>query len=357
MASSGRPTPSALAFLESLEATPYSYGFYALLRRMECAYPNGPRLGESRRPREDRVRIGQDPSLSFAPSSISSFKRGQGDQPSRLGVLSLGLLGPNGPMPLHLTEYIRDRVINHGDHTLLNFVNAFQHRLLSLFYRAWANAEPVAHLDRSDPKDPESNRFTMQVASLIGLGMASLRDRDAMPDYAKLFLSGRYASMTKNAEGLEAVLRTMLSLDVRIEPFTGKWITLGEDEICRLGQSPESGTLGRSIVVGDRAWQCHHRFRVVLGPMNYSEYLELLPGNERVELLAATIRNYVGDELDWDVRLVLAKEDVPKLELGVQGQLGWTTLVTSDRPTKDMDKFVFEPLATQKEHRLVSEAS
>ena len=50
-------------------------------------------------------------------------------------VLSLGLFGPNGPLPLHITEYVRDRIRNQNDPTLVAFADIFHHRILSLFVR------------------------------------------------------------------------------------------------------------------------------------------------------------------------------------------------------------------------------
>ena len=139
-----------------------------------------PRWGAALRPVDEPVRLGQDPDLSFAPAPLASFELGQDGAPPRLQVRLFGLLGPNGPLPIHLTEYARERLRHAGDPTLSRFLDLFHHRFLALFYRAWAQAQP--HVNRDRPKD---DRFTDYVGAFIGMSPASFRDRDTLPDLAQ----------------------------------------------------------------------------------------------------------------------------------------------------------------------------
>ena len=102
-----------VAFLARLAAEPYRFDFYQTLRRLECLYSEKPRWGCARHPADEPVRLGQDPDLSFAPAPLSSFETAAGQVP-RLGVRLFGLLGPNGPLPLHITEYARGRLRRAG---------------------------------------------------------------------------------------------------------------------------------------------------------------------------------------------------------------------------------------------------
>jgi type VI secretion system protein ImpH len=139
--------------------------FYQALRLLENAHPDKPRIGASLRPRDDAVRFGQDPSLSFEPGALARFTPATLDAKARLAVNFFGLFGANGPLPLHLTEYARERARNHGDGTLAAFLDVFHHRMVSLFYRARASAEPAISLDRL-----EADRFADYVGSLFGIG-------------------------------------------------------------------------------------------------------------------------------------------------------------------------------------------
>ncbi|MCU0725876.1 MAG: type VI secretion system baseplate subunit TssG [Planctomycetes bacterium] len=322
----------------ALSALPYRFDFFQALRRLECAQTEKPRIGASIKAADDPVRLGQEPSMAFAPSTLASFTL-RGPLPPLLKVYFLGLFGPNGPLPLHLTEYAHDRSRNAGDRTFERFADMFHHRLLSQFYRSWAVAQPAVSYDR-----PQQDRFGEFVASLFGLGMPSLRNRDAFPDAAKLHFAGRLVCQTRHPEGLAAILREFFRVPVRIVEFIGQWIRLPPDAICRLGESPATGTIGQTAIVGSRIWESHHKFRIVIGPMGFADFIRLLPGGSSIVRLVALVRNYVGDELEWDVNLILEKEEVPDTSLGFQGRLGWTTWIKSKPLPKDADDLYLTPL-------------
>ena len=122
MASEDRSSADALKLDALLEENPYGFGFLQLLRRFECLHRNRPRIGEASNLSDEYFRLGQDASLAFAPSTISSYTRGPNGRPPRLGVYFLGLFGPNGPLPLHLTEFARSRSRNFNDPTFERFV-------------------------------------------------------------------------------------------------------------------------------------------------------------------------------------------------------------------------------------------
>ncbi|MBC7944050.1 MAG: type VI secretion system baseplate subunit TssG, partial [Burkholderiales bacterium] len=69
-----RSTPDPLNFFRELEQKPYNYDFFQALRRIDCLFPSKPRTGQALKPAEEAVRLGQEPSLAFAPSTLSSFR-------------------------------------------------------------------------------------------------------------------------------------------------------------------------------------------------------------------------------------------------------------------------------------------
>ena len=332
MASPDRTSAYAVALVEALRREPHAFHFFQALRRLECLYRESPRLGKALRVSDDPVRLAQEPSLAFAPATLAAFAPGGDDRLPRLSVYFLGLFGPQGPLPIHLTEYARDRSRNHADATFGRFADVFHHRILGLFYRAWADAEPTVSFDR-----PETDRFNVYVGAQFGLAMPSLWRRDAVPDLAKYHYAGRLASQTRNTEGLEAILGDFFKLPVAVETFVGHWLPLDEVSRCRLGETAATGLLGLTAVIGERVWDCQHKFRIVMGPMSLREFQRFLPGGASLRRLVAWVRNYVGDELLWDVNLVLKKDEVPPLVLGQQSQLGWTTWLTSQPPPRDAD--------------------
>lgn len=307
-----------LIFFRALEDKPYQYDFYQTLRRIECLFPHMPRIGQALRPVDEAVRLAQEPAMTFAPSTLTSFRLPAGAAVPRMEVRFFGLLGPNGPLPLHLTDFARGRLMHAGDPTLSRFLDIFHHRLLALFYRAWAQAQPTVSLDR-----PRDDRFSVYTGSLFGLGDASLRQRDAVDDFAKLYFSGLLARHVRNRDGLVALLTGYFRLPVSVEEYVGHWMTLQEQDRTRLGR--DGTMLGNGAVLGSRVWDCQHKFRIRLGPLDLAQYESFLPGGSALPKLVAWVRQYLCFELEWDVRLVLKREQVPKTQLGAFGRLGWTT--------------------------------
>lgn len=335
MASPARQTTGDL--IAQLAAEPFAFDFFRAVRLLEASAPDRPLLGETLQPSDDLVRFGQQPSLAFAPSTLQSVTPGRDGRATKVLVHFFGMFGPNGALPFHLTEHARERQRNAKDPTLVAFLDVFHHRLLSLFYRAWAVNQKAVDLDR-----PDRSRFSMYIGSTFGVGMESLRDRDAVPDWAKLYFSGRLAPQTRNAEGLQAIIREFFGLPAQIETFAGQWIDLPPESICQLGASPESGTLGRTVIVGSRFWDVQLKFRIRLGPMSLLDLQRLLPIGDAFKRLKAWIKNYVGHEFCWDAQLVLKKEEVPSTVLGKSGLLGWTMWLKSKPFPRDAEDVILD---------------
>jgi len=335
---SAPPDPGAPASLAArVAARPHALDFNRVLRELEALHRDAPRLGRSARPAEDAVRLGQEASVEFAPAMLAGWTPGAEGRADRLSVHFFGLFGPDGPLPLHLTEYARDRLRNERDPTLQRFADLFHHRALSLMYRAWADARPTVAYDR-----PETDRFAAYVGALAGLGTAEMRGRDAMPDLAKLHFAGLLANQTRHAEGLSAILSAFFDVPVRVECFVGSWLPMVEGDLTRLGGAGDPARLGGGALLGRAVWSRQHKFRLVFGPLPLAEYERLLPGGASFHKLVPIVRNYAGDVLAWDVRFVLRREEVPDIRLGRAGRLGWTTWLKPRRAAGDADDLVLD---------------
>lgn len=331
-------TPARLSRLKGLIEAPYGFDFHQAMRRLESAFRDHPRWGEAARPSDEAVRIGQQPTLAFAPSAVEAFEPPTEGSPGKLTVAFLGLFGPHGPLPLHLTEYVRERLRHSGDRTLVAFVDVFHHRMLALFHRAWTVTRPAAMVDR-----PSGDRFKFQVGSLFGMGSPALFERDALADRAKLKYAALFAASPKSAAGLAAAISSFFELPTAIEEFVGQWLEVPADGRFRLGYSPEVSRLGRTTVLGARVYDRNHKFRVVLGPLSRPDFLRFLPGMPSLERLRALVRNYVGDELAWDVRLIPAPFAASQIKLGVHGRLGWDALLGEGRSGRDSSDVIVDP--------------
>jgi type VI secretion system protein ImpH len=332
-----------VALFEALARAPWSFDFFQALRRIEGLFADRPKLGRALRPADEPVRLSQEASVAFAPSTLSACETDDG-RPPRLEQRFFGLLGANGPLPLHITEYVRERLIHNRDPTLARFLDLFHHRMALLFYRAWAEARPTVHQDR-----PDEDRFTAYVGSLSGHGLRGTLVRDSVPDHAKRFYVGHLARNPKNAEGLASILDGFFQLPVRVDQFVLGWLELPRDQRTALGGEPRvSGALGLGTVVGERVRDVQSRFRAVMGPMDLDRFCDFLPGGRSLDKLKHWVRNYVGFEFDWDVQLVLARDEVPGIRLGREGQLGWTTWLGARRADTDAGDLILSPERTRR---------
>jgi type VI secretion system protein ImpH len=326
------------AFLQQLSESPYNFDFFQTIRRLECTY--GKQLGKTEHLADDPVRLAHENSIAFAPSTLFSFTPATIEKKARLSSYFLGLLGPQGPLPQYLNDYVSERKIHHRDHAFSEFLDIFHHRMLSFFYRAWADSEPVVNLDHKIRQDD----FKNYTGSLFGIGDTAFQDRDAFNDHSKLFMAGHLACQTKHVQGLESIITAYFHCSVKIIEFIGDWIYLPEDNICQLGIDSDVNLLGQNTLIGTRIWETQQKFRIVFKSLSYDEYVKFLPGHPSLNILIAMVRHYIGDILDWDLQLILKKEDVPALALNGKQQLGYTSWAVINHKINDADEFIFSPL-------------
>jgi type VI secretion system protein ImpH len=320
--------------LRGWSAQPWAYDYFAVMRRLESVARTTPRWGRALLPGAEPVRVGQEPSLSFAPASFSRFEPATAHSPPRLRQQFFGYIGPNGPLPVHLSDFIRERSLNHGDPTWLAFLDSFSHRFSLHFYRAWAQSRPAVALDR-----PGEDRFRLQVGALVGIGTPGRVDRDEIHDDARLHFSGWLARRVHNVESVERVLCSYFGVPVTLERWVGHWMRLPADELTRLGQGESSRSMGMGAMLGSRAWDRQHRVRLHLGPLTLAHYRMFLPIGDAQPVLQRWMLQLLGDELEWDAELALEKAQVPPTRLGsAKGnapRLGWVSWLGERARTRD----------------------
>lgn len=330
---------------ERILAEPLKQDFFFTVRWLwrRCAQDKtaleAPPVGLARLASRDPIRFTQTPSMSFAPSTLDGVER-RDSGGYRIGVRFFGLLGPHGPLPLHVTDEAIRRRLDARDTTLQDFFNLFNHRMTSFYYRAWACQQMVVDADRF-----EESRIARYVGSLCGLERSEDRRRDSLPESAKLYFAGLLAIPTRPGEGLANLLGEYFETGARIEPFAGSWVSIPRSQRCRLTSGKDARALGRSAVLGQSAWEVSQRMRIRLGPMSLRKFERLLPSGPGHVRLLDWVRLYAGGEIGCDVVLVLKAEEVPRAQLGVQGRLGWTTWLSSSQSEIDRDDAVITAAA------------
>jgi type VI secretion system protein ImpH len=330
------------ALFERLEKESASFDLFQAMRLIECAFPDKPRLGDAMRPVDEPFRFAQEASLIFAPAPVAAFEPSSESARPRLVQRVFGFLGPNGALPIHLTEYARERALYNSDRTFGRFLDMLLHRFGLFFYRAWARTQPVVALDR-----PDDAPIVRHIGALLGLIEPSTRNQDALGDFPKLFFAGRLARSVRDADGLEAWLSLHFGVPVRVDQFQGHWMPLGREERTRLKRDGQPA-VGRGAVLGRSVWDVQHKFRIVMGPLSWDRFATLLPEGKALESLRALVRQFVGFEFVWDLRLILKGEDVPLWTLarsrdrriGRLGQTSWLKDSRNARRLTDADDLI-----------------
>jgi type VI secretion system protein ImpH len=310
---------------ERLFTEPYSFDFFQAVRLLGWMQPDRSRVGRYSHPQHETVRFGSNPILHFPASAIQALEERPG-LPPEMTVNFMGLIGPLGVLPNYVTELIASRV-REKDRSMLEFLNLFNHRMISFFYEAWEKSHFTVGYER-DRNDP----VTTCMFALVGLGTPGLRDRQPVRDETFIYYSGLYALMPKSALSLEAVVGDYFDVPVEVEPFIGVWRSLGRPDYCEFGVTTESTMLGLGAVVGDEIWDRQSRIRLKIGPLTAEQYRRFLPSGSAWPELKAMVRSFCGNDLEFEVQLILRREDVPAPELRNPPEalcLGWHTWLNS----------------------------
>jgi type VI secretion system protein ImpH len=303
-------------YLAEVKQEPWRFDFFGVLRRLERSHPDQPRIGDSASHRDEYALLGQDLFMSFPASNLSRFETTQ-DGRARIFVKFLGLLGPQGALPLATTEEAYGWQLANND-AFPRFLDLLNHRFIQLFFRAWANSRPIAHRDL-----PERDRFKTYVGAMIGLGEAHFQSLDTVPDDGKLRLAGLMSPQTKSSSRLRRMICDLFGVKAEVDEFIGTRLALEASERTTLGR--RNSGLGSEILVGGTCFSVEDKFRIRIFVKDMLQYLRFLPTGDRCEPLADLVYFYIGDQLDWDVELALPAGSVQSTKLGSFGQLGWTT--------------------------------
>lgn len=305
-----------MTFATELEREPWRFDLLATLRRIERSFPDRPRIGDAGARREEYVALGENPFLAFPPSNIEIADR---DAQGRLRLLVkfLGLLGPQGPMPLATTEEAYGWTLAHED-AFPRFLDILNHRFLQLFFRAWADSRPIAQHDR-----PAEDRFKTYVGSAIGLGSPIFRDLDALSDDGKLAFAGLLAPAARSPSRLRGAIAGLFGVEVEIDEFVGTFLEFEREDQSRLGAARAG--LGVDCLVGSSVFSVEDKIRLRIFTRDLAHYGLFLPGGRECEPLADLVFFYIGDELDWELELALPAREVQPIRLGQNARLGYTS--------------------------------
>ena len=302
-------------------------GLFAVVRRAEALARGKPRVGQAKRPEANIVELAQQPSLGFADTTFENLEMRHG-RPQLRGYW-LGLTGPMGPLPIHLSEFAFYERTYADKYPFGDWLDLISGRMLQLFYRAWAESQPVAHADR-----PEDDRFSEWLGRLSGAMEGSKEDsafsRRARVHYASLF------SGPRSAIAIQDGLKHLLMQDVKVIEYVPKWRSLEPEDRSCLGKS--FATLGSDAVLGRRVYSAADAFRVVVRAQDHDAYRSLMPGGDRFAVAAEAIEAFKPGHLEWDLCVELEDADALPARLDGYARLGWSSWMKRKSPPKPRRK-------------------
>ena len=326
---------------ERLFEYPYEFDFFQAVRLLHVILGERTGVGRIAKPDEEPVRFKVRQSLEFPPSALYSLS--VEDDPPRMAVAFLGLTGIQGALPHHYTEHILARGQS-KDFSMAEFFDLFNHRILSLFYRAWEKHRLPVRFQLASARG-ELDEFTQYLFDWIGLGTAGLRGRLAFRDQALLRYAGLIGQKPACAAALKAILRDYFGVPAEIEEFAGAWHSLAEEDQCNLDEQDLKNRLGEGAIAGDAVWDPQARFRVRLGPLSLEKFVAFLPDGRAVAEFQDLVRFYVGQVLQFDLQLVLKAQEVPFSQLGDETpagpRLGWCGWAKTGEFERDAEDAVF----------------
>ncbi|WP_250471225.1 type VI secretion system baseplate subunit TssG [Caballeronia sp. GAFFF1] len=320
--------------IDRLQSSVWRYGLLPLLRRLGADSTVAP-IGTARLPSTEKFRIGQKPSLSFAPREIAEAEVRSGRLHIRL--FGLGMLGPNGPLPVHITEIARQREEQRHDPTLCNFLDIYHHRALSLLYRAWAQSQSTVSLDR-----PGDEPFSFYASALANIPERH-RVARPLPEHARLSASPHLVRRALNPDGLRSALARYFSVPIKIVEYDLYWMPIGSKQRCVLGQERMSLCLGWGATLGEQVPDRRHRFRIVIGPLDIQTYHRFTPQGPDLPKLIDFVRAFVGKEHSWEAQVHIEARSAMTAKLGGSEQLGWSSWLGNCSENGPIIGMRFEP--------------
>ena len=314
MAAPDGSTPEHLSFVERIAGSVDRFGLFPVLRALEARAQSLPRIGTSRLPSQNIVELNQVPALGFPSSTLESIHVLKGR--AQVEGYWLGLTGPMGPLPLHLTEYaLYERKYGAGRRPFGRFLDMLSGRMLQFFYRAWADSNPAAHADR-----PNDDRFAYYLAKLTG-ATEGVMPRSALPARARLYYAGLFVSH-RSAAALQDALTELLRTPVRLKEYLPRWRDIDPGDRTALGRS--FGSLGVDTVLGSRVRGVSDAFQVIVSARTFREYEEFLPSGSKFKIAAEALDAFAPSHLEWELQLELDEREARPAKLDGRTRLGWT---------------------------------
>lgn len=274
----------------------------------------------------DRLEFQANPSLGFPASDIDrvEFFEENGQVRARLGMNLISLVGAGSPLPAFYGEQALGE--EEGNPTR-DFLDVFHHRLQRLMLPIWRKYRYCASF-QSGARDP----FSEQLFALIGLGGEDIRKASQLNWKRLLPYLGLLSLRAHSAALIGAVLRYYFKhAELNLEQCIERRVDILGEQRNRLGSA--NSLLSQDLVLGEQVRDRSGKFRIHISELDWQRFHEFLPIGVGYQPLCSLVRFTLRDPLEYDIRLVLRRQDIRELCIGEQNicRLGWTSWLGHER--------------------------
>lgn len=312
----------ASGLLEALEGRVAEASLYRLCQLLEQAMPNHPPLGSTAHPADDPVRFRPDPGMGFPAGELKAIETDEEHplRPATVRTRLLGLYGVDSPLPTAFLDDIAQR--REGHEALEAFLDIFNHRIFTQFYRIWRKYSYPATFEAGG-----SDAASQCLLGLIGLGIPGTAEQIATPVSRFLALLGVMRLPTRNAEGIAALVKLLApATRVQVSPHWPQKIPLAQPASLSTNR-PVS--LSQGTPLGSVGHDANSQLHLALFTEDPEEARGWLPGSPLHNDLLVLLRVYLGWRCTAKLELSLPVCSLPEpvlgrapVRLGMTGVLG-----------------------------------
>ncbi|MBD8099470.1 type VI secretion system baseplate subunit TssG [Pseudomonas fluorescens] len=308
--------------LDALQDQVAEANLYRFCQLLEQALPDHPPLGSTAHPADDAVRFRPDPGMGFPASELKAIETDDAhpERPATIRTRLLGLYGVDSPMPTVFLDDIAQR--REGHEALEAFLDIFNHRIFTQFYRIWRKYSYPATFEAGG-----TDATSQCLLGLIGLGIPGTAQQIATPVSRFLALLSVMRLPTRNAEGITALVKLLApNTQAQVTPHWPLRIAL-EQPASLSRQRPVS--LSQGTPLGSVGLDANSHLRLTLYTEDTQEASGWLPGGELYSDLLVLLRVYLGWRCTAKLQLSLPVHSLPApvlgqapIRLGMTGVLG-----------------------------------
>lgn len=311
------------------------YEFAELVRLLQKSQPGKP-VGTDAMPEDESIRFEPELTLGFPDTEVAGLSRSENQY--NIYTRFLSMYGSTGVLPWPYTEKLMESCVS-GNHAKA-FLDMFNHRMISLFFRAGAKYR--TELLEADSDKRPGGALSRYLQCIVGLGTAGLRGGFPVPTGALLRYSGLLSQRPRSAAGLETILSDLMNgIRVEVKQFVGERVEIPRHDRSSL-DAGKPRRVGKNMLVGQSCYRPQAGFQVRLKKLNLATFLELLPGTRGNTAVFEIIRLFSGPEHRYSVQLEIEKSEVPRCRLArcgkVEPRLGWSTWLLGRRPAGEDGK-------------------